>query len=114
MIIALDYDDTYTAAPEIFNEVVHLFCNREAGHQVVFVTYRDKDRRQGNADIEEDAERLGLDIIYTDGKQKKELISADIWIDDKPELIPTLSSLKAEFNYEKQRRKSIKVRRYGR
>lgn len=110
MIVALDYDGTYTVDPDTFDQVVHLFNRSGSGNKVMFVTYRSRDRAQGNADIEEDAERLGLDIIYTNGLQKKDMIEADIWIDDKPELIPTLTSLHAELGYVKPRRRAHRAR----
>lgn len=87
MIIALDYDETYTHAPELFKEFVRLA--KLGGHSVTFVTYRDSRwGAQYNSDIENDAVDLCIDIVYTGGKQKSHIFKADIWIDDSPVTIP--------------------------
>lgn len=85
MIIALDFDETFTEDHSLWTSFVINAKNR--GHKVTFVTYRDS--RWGNYDIEYEAECLGLDIVYTAGKQKAHCFKADIWIDDSPETIPS-------------------------
>ena len=82
MKIALDYDETFTADKDTFTDIVKLF--KSAGHNVKFVTFRDGMWDRGNEDIKLDALRLGVDIIYTSGKQKQHCYDADIWIDDSP------------------------------
>ena len=87
MIIALDYDDTFTADRTMWSSFVGLAIS--AGHSVTFVTYRALDRAEGNEDIRSDARALGIPVVYSDGQQKQDVFSADVWIDDSPEFIPT-------------------------
>lgn len=87
MRIALDFDDTYDKDPFFWNDVVKNAKSR--GHEVRFVTMR---HEQEGADVEEAAEFLGIDIIYTGRKQKRPFCAAlnffpDVWIDDSPEFI---------------------------
>lgn len=90
MKIALDYDGTFTADKALWTPFVqHAKAN---GHEIKFVTYRDTNPLlmkafQSNDDIEADAKKLGIDIIYTCNQPKRKLYQADIWIDDNPELI---------------------------
>lgn len=87
MNIALDYDDTYTRAPELWDRFIADAI--DLGHNVYIVTARD-DRYDQIAD----AEDIDVnDIIYCRGVAKKwwchhfPRIDFDIWIDDKPEAI---------------------------
>lgn len=87
MKIALDYDNTYTAAPEMWTRVVetmHAF-----GHTVYVVTARDE-RYDNTTGLIELATRLP--VIYCRGVAKRWFChhfgpDIDIWIDDKPESI---------------------------
>lgn len=81
--IALDYDDTYTADPKLWNGFVR--TAKTLGHSVTFVTFRQEWNKD---DIGIDAKRLGIDIVFTSGRQKASCFNADIWIDDWPALIP--------------------------
>ena len=81
MRIALDYDNTYTADPPLWD----LFITQPAqrGHQVVCVTMRHP---------HEPAPIANCDILYTGRKAKRAWASSlgmefDIWIDDSPEYI---------------------------
>lgn len=95
--IALDYDQTYTADKLLWNRFIKLAINMD--HEIKFVTarfenadtYHNKDWRT-NADIEADANQLGIDIVYCNHKPKQEVYNADIWIDDRPATIiaPTI------------------------
>lgn len=88
MIIALDYDGTYTLDPESWNKMILNF--EEAGHKVICVTGRD-DR--------EDFARPVLDsigkycqVIFAGKEWKRDAVAAagfkvDVWIDDMPESI---------------------------
>lgn len=87
--IALDFDETYTEDPEMWDLFVYLCQQRN--HIITFVTYRDS--RYGNEDIKGAAEKLGIKIIFTAGKQKQHCYSADIWIDDSPETIVNFETL---------------------
>lgn len=89
MKIALDYDETYTAKPALFKQFV--IMAKQYGCEVKFVTYRD--HRYCNEDIHADASDLGIDIIFTAGKQKQHIYDADIWIDDNPIVIPRFAEL---------------------
>lgn len=78
MIIALDYDNTYTADPQFWND----FINRanENKHKVICITMRFP---------HENIEMNYCRIYYTSRKAKapyaaKHGIKVDIWIDDKP------------------------------
>lgn len=82
----IDFDDTYTAAPDAFDGFIKSLIG--GGHDVYFVTYRDG----GVEDILSVADKLGIGVIATDGEQKISAteslgITVDIWVDDRPELI---------------------------
>lgn len=94
MKIAVDYDDTFTRDKRLFAEFISNAIKR--GHNVTFVTFRPPG--PFNRDIEKAAELLGIDIVYTGGRQKQHCFEADIWIDDKPELIPSSNLLQAMYN----------------
>ena len=98
--IALDFDDTYTAMPEIWDTFIRA-C-KSAGHTVTIVTARDSMKSMPeenqdiyNADINEVCKRLGIGVVYTYGRQKAEYFSADIWIDDNPDWIPRMELIKS-------------------
>lgn len=95
MKIALDYDETYTADPYLWDPFIRSAKYR--GHSVTFVTFRygpdNAYREDNNADIKSDAERLGIDIVFCNHHQKSHCFKADIWIDDMPILIPTYTEL---------------------
>jgi len=86
MIIAIDYDGTYSADPITFNEVIKLFLG--AGHTVICVTAR--------------PEVMGAEVLASIGKfvpvvfangewkaeaAKKQGYNVSICIDDMPGLI---------------------------
>lgn len=88
MIIALDYDETYTADPELWDH----FINQATvlGHSVICVTCR--------RDTEENRLEVKIPSIpkhnhyFTDLSSKrwymeKREIHVDIWIDDLPETV---------------------------
>ena len=89
MKIAVDYDQTYTAAPELFTRFIQHAI--ELGHEVKIVTYRQRGfgayNAYDNADIEADAAKLGIEVIYSNGMPKRAVYNANIWIDDMPETI---------------------------
>jgi hypothetical protein len=74
MLIALDYDKTYTADPALWDNFIQFAHHR--GHEVRIVTMR-------NADTERIAD-IGVSVTYTDRKAKRNFIKPDIWIDDSP------------------------------
>ena len=87
--IAIDYDDTFTALKSAISTFMGLLLI--AGHEVKFVTFRCDEG--DNQDIIDDAYDLGVDIIYTCGKQKQHCYNADIWMDDSPDVIPSYEKL---------------------
>lgn len=86
MIIALDYDGTYTRDPSLFNAFVAKAQSH--GHTVYCVTARaEKDL----GPVEQTLGRI-VEIIHTDGQKMKQActelgISIDIWIDDQPDAL---------------------------
>ena len=93
MKIALDYDNTYTADPVLWNTFIQAAFQQ--GHQVFIVTARNE-----QLDKNETLQQLndaGVRVIYCDGVAKKHIavmisqhvpdFKIDIWIDDKPESI---------------------------
>ena len=85
MKFGLDYDGTFTEDRALWTRWVKDALDK--GHEVKFVTYRYPHEW---ADIDHDAQKLGIEIIYTSRKQKSTVYKADVWIDNQPELIPTL------------------------
>lgn len=73
MLIALDYDKTYTADPALWNDFVQSAQDR--GHTVKIVTMRRPDEAIIGSPVE---------VVYTSRKAKAAVVSADIWIDDSP------------------------------
>lgn len=79
MLIALDYDKTYTADPELWDAFIKNAVFR--GHKVICITMRRYP--------EEQIKSWYMEIVYTDRKAKKKYAetngyAVDIWIDDKP------------------------------
>lgn len=82
LLIAIDYDGTYTADPEGWNVVIMMLKAR--GHSVICCTHRNYDER-----IERD---IGCIIYYTERKAKRPFLAKlgirpHIWIDDNPHWI---------------------------
>lgn len=83
MLIAFDYDETYTADPHFWDDVISL--GRLRGHEFICVTARDdQDKTKFSGDQ--------IKTIYTAGEYKKAFceklgIHPDIWIDDAPGFI---------------------------
>ena len=99
MKIALDYDDTFTADPELWKHFIVMARSR--GHEIRFVTFRWEPTEgydpKHNADIKKDAAELDIEIVFTHGFQKEHHYQADIWIDDCPEAIPSTKKLFAAY-----------------
>jgi hypothetical protein len=73
MLVALDYDKTYTADPVLWDEFIQSAHTR--GHVVKIVTMRRPD---------EVIENVPVEVVYTSRKAKSAMVQADIWIDDSP------------------------------
>ena len=86
MLIALDYDGTYTRDKEMWDEVIAVF--KKYGHEVVCDTMRYKDSE--STEVELDLRNKVDYIVYTNRLAKipevKKQINKnpDIWIDDQP------------------------------
>lgn len=80
MIIALDYDGTYTADPDLWDQWIDLATKR--GHTVICVTMR-----YPHEPVEL---RRNIEVIYTSRAAKASWLEANsphkpkIWIDDNP------------------------------
>lgn len=88
MIIAIDYDYTFTADPDTFTKIIDLF--QKAGHTVICVTGRSDD---GVMDIPVRNSIGKLIPVIFAGKEwkaeaaKKRGYNVNIWIDDMPGMI---------------------------
>lgn len=102
MNISIDFDDTYTRDPQLWNNFIHLA--QASGHNVYCVTAR------GDSFPDEVTEVLDTigkliskhNCVFTDGKQKRQFclnnnLVIHVWIDDMPEAIPGGS--KSPFDY---------------
>jgi len=79
--IALDFDETYTADPELWDEFIRLAQGR--GHRVICVTCRRNTLE--NAEIVD----LPIPVFFTSHGSKLEHmyrvgVKVDIWLDDDP------------------------------
>jgi len=86
MIIALDYDGTYTADKQLWNMFIEYA--RDCGHEVIVATMR-YEATESQPVMEELGHRVSR-IIFTNRKAKKSEVrkqytDPDIWIDDNPE-----------------------------
>ena len=85
MIIALDFDDTYTRDPITWDEFILLM--QDNGHTVICVTMRTE--AEGQQVRENLGELLGGRIFFTSRQAKKPFmeklgININVWIDDNP------------------------------
>ena len=80
IVIAMDYDETYTTDPELWQSLIEAATSR--GHIVYIVTARHRHELTGMADT-------GCPVFAT-GRCAKEAfmlgegVEVDIWIDDDP------------------------------
>lgn len=84
MKIAVDYDGTYSADPELFN--IFIRCAKNRGHEVFIVTMRHDMEQERVCSI------VPCPVFYTGRQAKMEHMrnrghEFDIWIDDMPHLI---------------------------
>ncbi|PNX48613.1 MAG: hypothetical protein BV456_09605 [Thermoplasmata archaeon M8B2D] len=85
-IVALDYDDTYTLSPNMWNEILKIF--NDYNYHIYIITYRQSTAFE---DMVKDIPFI-FDTIFTNGNAKQKYckdcdINIDIWIDDSPETI---------------------------
>jgi hypothetical protein len=81
--IAVDFDETFTDDPLLWGAFIQQAKARL--HHVMFVTFRSD--KGDNSDIFAEAEALGIEVIFTSGRQKQHVVEADIWIDDQPQTV---------------------------
>jgi len=94
MIIALDYDNTFTADKIMWLAFADIAQSR--GHEIKIVTARSEQYDQIH-----DPALIGFEIIYCDGIAKKDVVNSlghiiSIWIDDQPDAIVHGSSYTQE------------------
>lgn len=93
MLIVLDYDETYTAAPVLWDSFITM--SKEHGHIVVCCTMRPSSPYSFNEDVITDMAQHGVEIVYAaDHADKWEAMQKAgyqpenaIWIDDRPMFI---------------------------
>ena len=96
MIVALDYDHTYTRAPGLFNPMIDE-ASRARSLSVWCITRREdtpENRREIEDAFGERFPLLGGLILCGPNRQKQDAareagIDVDVWIDDSPEKIPS-------------------------
>lgn len=85
MKLALDFDNTYTADPDFWNEVIDVA--KRFQHEIRVVTARSPTHDNIGNEIDH------LPVIYCDGVAKRFVChhfndwDPDVWIDDKPESV---------------------------
>lgn len=87
MVISLDYDDTYTRDPQMWNDLIGIM--QRAGHTVYCVTMRAP--AEGRA-VKESLESRVDGIFFTARQAKRDFmntrgIQIDVWVDDNPAFI---------------------------
>ena len=94
MIYALDYG-VYKADKLSLEKFIE--TTKGIGHEVVFV-YEGSANDVEAALVRADARALDIGTFWANGDQKAKFIRVDVWIDAKPESIPTAADLAIAFN----------------
>jgi hypothetical protein len=86
MIISVDYDGTYTADPELWDDFIKSALVK--GHTVICITARTETIGQ----VVKDSIGQLVPIIFTGGQPKRQVAfqqgyQVDVWIDDMPQII---------------------------
>lgn len=94
LVVAIDYDGTFTADPQCWTAVIH--CLRAAGHRVICVSARTE--ADGSRAELTRALPAGVPILLSEFGQKRQFArsrgwSVDIWIEDHPESVPSREDL---------------------
>lgn len=87
MLLALDYDDTYTCDPEFWDYFIKLAF--DYGHSVICVTMR---HEHEGLEVKNNLSNLVEKIIFTGRKAKFDAVQEagfmpSVWIDDSPNFI---------------------------
>lgn len=94
MKFSLDFDETATAAPELWKQFVYLA--RMLGHEVFIISCRtDKFNDEAEQDIYDYANEFlpAIPVILTQGHEKDAYVrkyhnlEIDVWIDDNPQWV---------------------------
>lgn len=86
MTIALDFDNTYSLHPLVWNDVIDQF--QRSGFRVIMVT--DRSAQHENSDLYRAVKFSGIsEVFFTDNQPKKPFLAVlgihpNIWIDDDP------------------------------
>lgn len=88
MNLGLDYDGTYNSNTVMFKDIIRLF--QSFGHKVYLTTLRVGTLDAIDAEDQIDLDKYGVEVIYCDGKSKREVtesqdIKIDWWLDDWPD-----------------------------
>lgn len=88
MIFGLDFDGTYTRAPELWNRFIEAALGE--GHLVVLVTNRPDDAEHHGVVASWTGGRIPA--FFTNGRPKRQVAleagyDVDVWIDDNPILV---------------------------
>ena len=97
MNIALDFDDTYTRDPQLWDLFISQAKDRQ--HDIRIVTFR----KRSMTDPALDWLSQILPVIFTEYQQKRAFTNrigwnVDVWIDDSPEFIISQISLIGDVN----------------
>ena len=97
MNIALDFDDTYTRDPAMWD--LFIFDAKNRGHDIRIVTFR----KPNMTDPALDFLSRSIPVIFTDYTPKRKFTNTmgwmvDVWIDDSPEFIVDFSKFVGNSN----------------
>jgi hypothetical protein len=86
MIIGIDYDNTWTADIQLWNDFY--WMAKKSGHQCIIVT----GRKKWSEDMHRGILPQGIEIVYAPNQFKEHAAlkagyKVDIWIDDMPGMI---------------------------
>lgn len=96
-IVSIDWDNTFTAEPKFYNELIHRYLH--AGFKPIICTLRGSEEEDVR-EICEAVETGKVEICPTDGKSKREYIenkkglNVNLWIDD---FFPGIASCECDF-----------------
>ncbi len=95
-IIAIDWDNTFTAQPEFYSSLIHAYL--QAGFEPIICTLRGQDHDDIN-DIYKTLATNKIRVFPTDGQLKRHYmqqkgISVNLWIDD---FFPCIASCDSDF-----------------
>jgi len=114
VIVAFDFDGTYTAHPDVWDEVLQILI--DSGHTVICVTGRGDHHHPLAEDVIRDRLGSGVQVIRAahlllNKREAAEVegYSVDVWIDDEPWGV----SRSEEGRVEGKRRQKIRSRLAG-